>query len=70
MHEERCSSRGSLLLKQSWVLVQPWLRLFLQTHENHRQSDLNHHFVMFLFAQKLRTMLNFVMMMIKTEGVC
>ncbi len=41
----------------------------LQTNDNHRQSDLNHYFVMF-FAQKSRTILNSVIIMIKTEVVC
>ncbi len=41
---------------------------FIQTNNDHRQSDLNHYFVMF-FAQKSRTILNSVMMMIKTEIV-
>ncbi len=41
----------------------------LQTNDNHRQSDLNHYFVM-IFSQKTRTILNSVMIMIKTEVVC
>ena len=53
----------------SWVLVHPWLAIFLQTYDNHRQSDLYHFFVM-CFAQKSRTILNSVMIMIKTEVVC
>ncbi len=42
----------------------------LQTNGNHRQGDLNHYFVMFLFFQKSRTIFNSVMIMIKTEVVC
>ena len=44
--------------------------VYLQTNDNHWQSDLNHYFDMFSFVQKSRTILNSVMIMIKTEVVC
>ena len=42
--------------------------VYLQTNDNHRQSDLNT--LLFLFVRKSRTILNSVMIMIKTEVVC
>ncbi len=77
MHLEWCNSRRSLLLKQSacacllcpgcWCT--PGHNDYLQTNDNHRQGDLNHYFITF-FVQKSRTILNSVMIMIKTEVVC
>ena len=70
--------KRSLLLKQSacacllcpgcWCT--PGHNVYLQTNDNHRQGDLNHYFIIFLFVQKSRTILNSVMIMIKTEVVC
>ncbi len=79
MHEEQCSFLEGHFCSSNW-LVRAYCILgvgallahnvYLQTIDNHRQSDLNHYFIMFLFVQKSITILNSVMIMIKTEVVC
>ena len=76
MQEEQCSSlEGHLCSTNQLVHAYCVLgvgallvhNVYLQTSDNHRQGDLNHHFII---VRKSRTILNSVMIMIKTEVVC
>ena len=61
MHEEQCSSRRSLLLKQSACVCllcpgcwcTPGHKVYLQTNDNHRQGDLNHYFIILYLFKNL-----------------
>ena len=75
MHEEQCSSfeghfcSSDQLVHAYCVLGVGALmahKVYLQTNDNHRQIIT----LLLLFVRKSRTILNSVMIMIKTEVVC